>query len=116
MGYRKGQSGNPGGRPKAFHAMAKLILAETRGGAELVEFALAVMRGQKGEELSDGKSRRWAADFLADRSLGKPQLRIDVTTGEAEQPLNYDDLSEEQLRALAELDAASQAGPGGEVH
>jgi hypothetical protein len=108
-GWKKGQSGNPGGRPKAFYALAKLIHAETRNGAELVERVLKIARGQD-TTLDDPKSRTWALDWLSDRGFGKPQQDVVVMQDE-HRPIDYDALTDEQLEALGELDAANPAEP-----
>lgn len=77
--FEKGVSGNPGGRPKAAIGMARLVREKTADGAELVEFWLAVMRGEV-PAMSDEKSRRWAADRLTERGFGKTPVTIEVTT------------------------------------
>jgi hypothetical protein len=77
--FVKGQSGNPGGRPRSF---AAVIRAHTRDGEELVRFMLKVFRG----ELADAKvkDRVDAATWLADRGFGKPTQGLEVTGREGE--------------------------------
>ena len=53
-----------------------MIREETRGGAELVEFALTVLRN------GNVRQRQWAVDWLADRGFGKA---VQVNTVRAEQ-------------------------------
>ena len=95
-GFQKGVSGNPGGRSKAKAEMARIIARETEDGAELVAFALAVMRGKKpkattGEASaadaqqftftdlpSDPKSRMYCHNWLTERVAGKAPQDIDV--------------------------------------
>lgn len=106
-GWQKGQSGNPGGRPKAHAALVKLIHTETRNGAELVERILLIARGQDAT-LMDPKSRTWALDWLSDRGFGKPQQDVVVFQDE-QRPIDYDALTDEQLEALGALDEANPA-------
>ena len=65
--FKPGQSGNPSGRPRGSRDFAELIAEETRGGAELVEYALKVLRSPK----SKTASKQWAVEYLTDRMLGR---------------------------------------------
>src|SRR4029450_580901 len=69
--FLPGQSGNPTGRPPGFGAM---IREETREGAELVAFILAVLRGPKQPTVL----RMQAAQWLADRGFGKAVVQVDA--------------------------------------
>lgn len=93
--FPRGKSGNPGGRPKAAVAMAALIREKTNDGADLVDFALKVQKGEI-PEMADAKSRRWAHDWLSDRGFGKPIQDIDVLIGTV-------DLTPEQQALLEAL-------------
>lgn len=127
MAWTKGmKSPNPSGRPSAIPAVAKKILAETKDFSEVITFALDVLRGTGPDEMKDAKSRRWAADFLGDRCLGKPAQRIDVSTTDAPPRVNYDALTDEELEVYERLTAklveaslpapAEVAGDGDVVH
>lgn len=101
--FIKGKSGNPGGRPKAAQELAKLIRAETRDGAELVEFAVKVLRDPTATE----RNRAWAADWLSDRGFGKPQQEVAISGGLSvdASPIDLSHLNAEQLAALASISA-----------
>jgi hypothetical protein len=119
-----GGSPNPGGQTKAQaqarRLVADLVAAETDGGKEIVLFALDVMRGGEvatgggdaGVEIWDQKSRRWAADFLANRLWGKAPLVVDVSKGEVA-PLP--DLSGMSIAELRDLQAQAAAVASGET-
>jgi len=64
-GFKKGQCGNPDGRPK--NKLAPIILRETRDGQELIDQALSVLRDKKAGLRDRAEARCW----LADRGWGK---------------------------------------------
>ena len=67
--FKKGQTGNPGGRPKKFYAMARYIREQLGNGQELADFAIEVFRNETHEYKH---ADRWAAmQWLADRGFGK---------------------------------------------
>lgn len=68
--WRPGQSGNPGGRPKGVGAY---IREQTKDGREMVDFALAVMRGRRKAPI---KQRLEALYWLSDRAFGRSPLPL----------------------------------------
>jgi hypothetical protein len=75
--WKKGQSGNPKGRPKLpdiSEALAK-ILADEKDGYSALEATLMALRAKAVK----GDIR--AAEALLDRAFGKPRQSVDHTTG-----------------------------------
>ena len=75
--FKKGQSGNPKGRPKLpdiSEALAK-ILADEKDGRTALEQTLLALRAKAVR----GDIR--AAEALLDRAFGKPKQSVDHTTG-----------------------------------
>ena len=112
--WTKGTSGNPAGTSRrqqsAARALAMRIQAETRDGAEIVDFALAVLRhggvsagsssamhGLAEVTLTD---KRWAADYLTDRGWGKAPQTIEIQTdGEPRPAIELRGLTNDDLDA-----------------
>jgi hypothetical protein len=75
--WKKGQSGNPKGRPKLpdiREALAK-VLADEKDGVTALEATLAALRAKAVR----GDVR--AAEVLLDRAFGKAAQTMDVTSG-----------------------------------
>lgn len=110
--FVKGQSGNPGGRPKAEIDLRALARTYTK---EALDTLLKVMRA------GDKDSARVAAAVaVLDRGYGKPAQTVDVTTRRAvdEVPEDLVDAAIERLAAslgpaASSSDAGTTAGAGG---
>jgi|GEM_PF-4486516 len=76
--WLRGVSGNPGGRPRG---LADLVRRETKDGAELVEFFLAIFRGKRKAPL---RQRIEAATWLADRGFGKALQQMELSGPDSE--------------------------------
>ena len=82
--FKKGQSGNPKGRPKLpdiSEALAK-ILADEKDGYSALEATLMALRAKAVK----GDIR--AAEALLDRAFGKPRQSVDHTTAGEKLPPN----------------------------
>lgn len=74
--YKKGQTGNPNGRPKKLPELDKLlaeVLGEEQNGATAAETILKVLR------LKAAKGDIRAAEILLDRAYGKARQTVDLT-------------------------------------
>lgn len=131
-----GPSPNAGGRPKvqsdAAKQLARMIHEELRGGAELVEFAVAVYRHPVGpvavaagipsggalhgmvEITAEDKHRMHV--WLSERGFGKPLQSIDLT-GEVAMPAidlsKLSGMTDEQLAAADQVLAEVERTVGG---
>lgn len=81
MPWVKGQSGNVKGAPKRANSLARKIREATKDGAELVEFALKVMR----DESAPLEARQEEKAWLADRGWGKAVEHIEIEESKPEQ-------------------------------
>lgn len=72
MAFQKGQSGNPGGRPKECAEVKELA---RQYGPEAIEKLVALLRG------GDARVAKAAADSLLDRAYGKPSQAVDLSGG-----------------------------------
>lgn len=77
-GFVPGQSGNPGGRPRALARMVREAVGE---GADLIEFMAAVLKGDAkrlGVRVVSLRDRIHAAEWLTDRGYGKTIPVVDL--------------------------------------
>jgi len=75
--WKKGQSGNPNGRPKKLPQLKELmalVLGEEKDGMSAAE---AILKAQRAKA-AKGDTR--AAEWLFERGYGKAQTHIDITT------------------------------------
>lgn len=102
--WQKGQSGNPGGRPKGIAAKAREIIGNDP--SELLDVFLEIARDPK-QKATD---RRAAAESLLDRAYGKAPSFAPV---DGENPLELDSVGRrvaaivDELAAIRTTNAAS---------
>ncbi len=75
--FKKGQSGNPNGRPKKLPEIDKLmaeVMGEEKDGITAAQAILNMLRGKA------AKGDIKAAQLLFDRAYGKSKQQIDVTS------------------------------------
>jgi hypothetical protein len=75
QGFKPGQSGNPGGRPKG---LASLVQSATRDGADLVSIMTRIATGKLlvNKRPPSHRDRIAAIEWLADRGFGKCSLNL----------------------------------------
>ncbi len=101
--YKKGQSGNPSGKPKGTRDLAKKIIEKTKDGEELVEKLLSLARGEVKRARPADQIK--AIEMLFDRAYGKSVSHTDVT-GDVQVGVTYrnmDNFSDDELRELVSL-------------
>ncbi len=96
MAFKKGQSGNPGGRPKEklFTDALRLELNRETGNGNARRKKLNAIAEKLVECALAGES--WAIQQVADRMEGKPQQAIDI----AHDMRTARDLSDAELAAI----------------
>ena len=76
--FKKGVSGNPGGRPKRTPAEQKAIDMMKEATPEMVELVLSIANNEKASYYA----RLQAAELILNRSMGKPETYLRVENGE----------------------------------
>lgn len=92
-GWKKGQSGNPGGRRKQDYRLKDLAQEYTE---EALRTLAHIMRKSE-----DDKARVIAADKLLDRGYGKPAQSVDITNSDGS-------MSAAWLAAMREVDTGAE--------
>jgi len=87
MPFKKGQSGNPNGRPTKEYTISDLLRAKLEEEVEVFDKATRKKSKIKNSDLvvdrilgAVRKGEKWAIEMLLDRIEGKPQQRIEQTT------------------------------------
>ena len=116
QGFKPGQTGNPGGRPKG---LAALVREKTKDGHELVQIMQSIAHGKlgiKGRPPSH-RDRIQAVEWLADRGFGSsPKVEVTVNntaTVDTSKPVEQLTIPELRSRLEALRLAANDADSDG---
>jgi hypothetical protein len=110
--FKPGESGNPLGRPRGAAGIARYAAEQTKDGAELVDFLLAVMR----DTTYPKRERLAACTALLDRVAGKPLQPSEVALVNAgddvELPGNWHSMSDVERATWLRVYRATLLGAG----
>lgn len=79
--FQKGQSGNPGGRPKGTAGLCERIRKETQDGDELVTIMLGMARGDN--RFAQPRDIIAAVKWLSEYGFGKPVEQVEHSVDES---------------------------------
>jgi len=111
--FKKGQSGNPGGRAKGIERIVRELVAEQKAKSESdpnvdldgwQRLTLHLFQMALGETKATNRDQVAAAKLLYERAYGHPKQKVDVTGDATSQARDLSPLSTEQLELLAALD------------
>jgi hypothetical protein len=91
--FKKGQSGNPGGKSKAKESLADIARNAT---PEALKIMITIMRSEK----ASFAVRAYCADKIIDRAYGKPAQQNNVMIGTAQRSIR--ELSDAELMQIIE--------------
>jgi Family of unknown function (DUF5681) len=98
--FKKGVSGNPGGKPKAKESLAEIAREAT---PKAMRTLIAIMENEK----ASFAVRAYCADKVIDRAYGKPPQQNNVMIGTAQRSIR--DLSDAELLEIIEQGRATPA-------
>jgi hypothetical protein len=90
--FKPGQSGNPGGMPKAIVEVARAARLHT---PEMLDILVSIARDKD----ATTSARVSAAQYVVDRAWGRPKESVTVT-----REGNFEELSDAELHAIARGD------------
>jgi hypothetical protein len=99
--FEKGQSGNPGGRPKVVGEVRDLAQAYTR---EAIETLAAIMRDTE----APAAARAAASNAILDRGFGRPAQTVHATTSRT----SAEEKTDAELMAIVAGGAAGEPDGG----
>lgn len=92
--FKKGQTGNPNGRPKSLPAIKELLSEVLSDEVSGVDAAKRILRVIRNKAL---KGDLKAAELIMDRAYGKPKQEIETTV----QAVNYNvDVSRKEMMEI----------------
>ena len=104
MAWKKGESGNPGGRPKAERKLQDIA-------REHSEDAIATLAAIMNDVEASSSARVSAASAILDRGFGRPPQ---FTTGDADEFRKAMELSDDELAIIAAGSGAGTPEPKGD--